>query len=154
MGRSGYLVVWNGMKTTQHMPHMTGTVMCLWHSPNRWLKSAQQKESVLFLPQSSPACALLSWWVHGGTETASPLNIAPISSLAFLTGTRNTLDEKGTFQGKSIFQFFVWQEKKEKCHIWFRWNRFFFPLGKVTKKSRSCSTSEAGTSLTITGEVF
>lgn len=129
----GYLVVWNGMKTTQHMPHMTGTVMCLWHSPNRWLKSAQQKESVLFLPQSSPACALLSWWVHGGTETASPLNIAPISSLAFLTGTRNTLDEKGTFQGKSIFQFFVWQEKRKNVTFGSDGTDFFSPWEKSLK---------------------
>lgn len=121
------------MKTSQHMPHVTGTVMCLWHSPNRWLKSVQQKDSVLFLPQSSPVCALLSWWVQRGTETASPLNIAPTSSFAVLTGTRSTLEEKGMFQVKTIFQFFIWQEKRKNVTFGSDGTEFFSPWEKSIK---------------------
>lgn len=142
------------MKRSQHAPYTTGSVMCLWHSPNGWLKSVQQKGSVLFLPQPSPACALLSCSVRAGTETASPLNIAPISSSAFLIGTRSTLEEKGMFQGKTIFQFFIWQEKRKNVTFGSDGTEFFSPWEKSLKKSRARSTSEAGTSLTITGEVF
>lgn len=120
------------MEWNQHMPHMTGRVMCLWHSPNRWLESVQQKDSVLFLPQSSPACALLSWWVRGGTETASPLNIAP-GFFAFVTGTRSTLETKGMFQGKTIFQFFIWQEKRKNVTFGSDGTEFFSPWEKSLK---------------------
>lgn len=120
------------MEWNQHMPHMTGTVMCLGLSPKRRLKSVQQRDSVLFLQPSSPACALLSWWVQGGAETASPLNIAPIS-FASLAGTRSTLEVKGMFQGKTIFQFFIWQEKRKNVTFGSDGTEFFSPWEKSLK---------------------
>lgn len=58
---------------------------------------------------------------------------------------------------QTIFQFFIWQESRKNVIFGSDgtgWNRIFFPLGKVTTKSRSHSTSEAGTSLAVIGEAF
>lgn len=70
---------------------------------------------------------------------------SPLSSFAFLTSTQST--SLGGEQ--SNFSVFHMARKKEKCHIWFRWNRNFFPLGKVTKKPRPHSTSGDGISLAV-----
>lgn len=139
------------MKMSQHMPHMTGAVMCLWHSPNRWLESVQQKNSVLFLPQPSVRSAEL---VRTRRNRHS-ITFEHGSHFFFCFSNWNSehFGGEGNVSGQNDFSVFHMARKKEKRHIWFGWNRIFFPLGKVTKKSRSRSTSEAGTSLVAIGEV-
>lgn len=63
----------------------------------------------------------------------SPLNVAHFSSFAFLTSTRNTLEEKGMFQGKTIFQFFIWQEKRKNVTFGSDGTEIFSPWEKSLK---------------------
>lgn len=149
MGRSGYSAVWNGMETSQYMPRKTGTVMCLWHSPNGGLKG-----SVLFLPQSSPACCSAELVGTQRNRNSTTFEHSSYFFFCFSNWYSKHFGGEGNVSGQNNFSVFHTAGKKEKCRIWFGWNRIFFPLGKVTKKSRSRSTSEAGTSLGVTGEVF
>lgn len=137
MGRSGYLAAWNGMEMSQHVPHMTGTVVCLWHSPTRWLKPAQLVETSSELravpPTVQPSVCSAELAGTRRNRNSITLNIAPVSSFAFLTSTRNTLEEKGMFQDKTIFQFFIWQEKRKNVTFGSDGTEFFSPWEKSLK---------------------
>lgn len=62
----------------------------------------------------------------------APLNAAPLS-FAFLTSTQSTLEEKGTFQGKTIFQFFMWQGKRKNVTFGSDGTGIFSPWEKSLK---------------------